>query len=145
MQQEVILSHRYLQNFPRRRFAGFAPDVASRVHDKVTGGRVMKKLTALCAAVLALSCLTKTAEATASAGAAGFEANCAECHPGGENSVNPAKNLRVMTLRANGIVSAQDIIAKMRNPGPGMARFDPKDLPDKEAREIARYILATFR
>jgi len=105
----------------------------------------MKKLTALCATLLALNCMGKTVEASVSAGAAGFAANCAECHPGGENIVNPAKNLRIMTLKANGIFTAQDIIAKMRKPGPGMTRFDPKDLPDGEAREIAEYILATFR
>jgi cytochrome c6 len=105
----------------------------------------MKKLTALCAAALALGCLAQTVLAATSPGAAGFEANCSECHPGGANSVNPAKNLRLMTLKANGILTAQDIIDKMRKPGPGMMRFDPKDLPDKEAREIAEYILATFK
>ena len=105
----------------------------------------MKKLTALCGVLLALSCTGKAAEASVSAGAAGFAANCSECHPGGENSLNPAKNLRTMTLRANGIFTARDIIARMRKPGPGMTRFDPKDLPDRQAREIAEYILATFR
>ena len=105
----------------------------------------MKKLTALCAALLAASCLTTTVLAGQSAGAAAFEANCSECHYGGGNSVNPAKNLRSLTLKANGITSAQDIVAKMRNPGPGMTRFEPKELPDKEALEIAEYILATFK
>jgi len=106
----------------------------------------MKKLTTLCAILLALNCMAKTVVASSlSAGEAGFAANCAGCHPGGENIVNPAKNLRMMTLRANGILTAQDIIAKMRKPGAGMTRFDPKDLPDRQAREIAEYILATFR
>ena len=106
----------------------------------------MKKLTALCAALLALNAMTATVTlAESSAAALAFEANCSECHPGGRNSVNPAKNLRLLTLRANGINTAQDIVAKMRKPGPGMTRFDPKDLPDKEALEIAEYILATFK
>ena len=105
----------------------------------------MKHLTALCATLLALNGMTTALHAAPSAGAEAFEANCAECHPGGRNIVNQAKDLRVMTLRANGIVSAQDIVAKMRNPGPGMTRFDPKDLPDQEALEIAQYILSTFR
>jgi cytochrome c6 len=105
----------------------------------------MKELIALCAALLALNGLTNTALAAASPGAAGFDAHCAGCHPGGRNTLHPAKNLRVMTLRANGIVNAQDIVAKMRKPGPGMPKFDPMALPDKDAKEIAEYILATFR
>ena len=105
----------------------------------------MKKLTTLCTALLALGSLTTATLAAPSAGAAAFEANCSECHPGGRNIVTPAKDLRLMTLKANGIVSARDIVAKMRKPGPGMTTFDPKDLPDQEALEIAEYILATFK
>ena len=105
----------------------------------------MKASTALGAACLALFCLTKTTHAVASAGSLAFEANCSGCHPGGGNSVNPAKTLRVLTLRANGINTARDIVAKMRKPGPGMTRFDPKDLPEKQALEIAEYILDTFK
>ena len=33
----------------------------------------------------------------------------------------------------------------MRKPGPGMAAFDTKALPDKEAQEIAEYIIKTFK
>jgi len=106
----------------------------------------MKRLVVLCALALALNCMTKAVTLAApSAGASAFEANCSECHPGGRNIVTPAKDLRVLTLRANGITTPQDIIAKMRKPGPGMTRFDPKDLPDKDALEIAEYILATFK
>jgi cytochrome c6 len=33
----------------------------------------------------------------------------------------------------------------MRNPGQGMTTFDEKTIPDKEAKEIADYILKTFK
>jgi cytochrome c6 len=33
----------------------------------------------------------------------------------------------------------------MRNPGPGMNRFDAKTISDKDAKEIAEYILKTFK
>jgi cytochrome c6 len=33
----------------------------------------------------------------------------------------------------------------MRNPGPGMNKFDEKTIPDKEAKMIADYILKTFK
>ena len=42
-------------------------------------------------------------------------------------------------------VGYQDIVAKMRNPGPGMTKFEKKDVSDKEARAIAEYILKTFK
>jgi len=108
----------------------------------------MKKISALCATVLAFNALTMAALAAPPnppPGAAAFEANCAECHPGGRNIVTPAKDLRGSTLKANGIVKPQDIVAKMRKPGPGMTTFDPGELPDKEALEIAQYILSTFK
>jgi len=104
----------------------------------------MTKLIALLAALLAVNGTSAVLAASPEAASA-FEANCDECHPGGRNVITPAKDLRLLTLRANGIKSAQDIVAKMRNPGPGMTRFDPKDLPDTEALAIAEYILATFK
>jgi cytochrome c6 len=33
----------------------------------------------------------------------------------------------------------------MRNPGPGMTTFDEKTIPDKQAKEIAEYILKSFK
>ena len=99
----------------------------------------------LCAVALAGSCMVQIALAEPAPGAAGFEANCAECHPGGRNIVTPAKDLRTLTLKANGIVTPRDIVAKMRKPGPGMMKFSSQELPDKEALEIAEYVLATFK
>jgi cytochrome c6 len=105
----------------------------------------MAKLTALWALLLALALSTPPVFAAPSAGALAFEANCSECHPRGTNAVTPAKDLRTSTLKANGILTAKDIVAKMRKPGPGMTKFDPQDLSDQEAQEIAEYVLATFK
>jgi cytochrome c6 len=33
----------------------------------------------------------------------------------------------------------------MRNPGPGMTKFDEKTLPQKDAKAIAEYIHKTFK
>lgn len=41
-------------------------------------------------------------------------------------------------------MTEDDIISKMRNPGPGMERFDKSVLPDRDARKIAGYIIKTF-
>lgn len=74
-----------------------------------------------------------------------FVKNCAVCHAGGGNIINPAKTLKQKDLNANNIKTPADIVRNMRNPGPGMTKFDATTIPDKEAREIAEYILKTFR
>ncbi len=80
-----------------------------------------------------------------SPGEQGFAKNCAVCHPKGGNVINPAKTLDKKVLTANGIREPADIMGKMRNPGPGMTRFDEKAIPDGTARAIAEYILKTFK
>jgi cytochrome c6 len=73
-----------------------------------------------------------------------FLKHCAACHPEGGNIINPQKTLHKKDRAANKITSAKDIIGKMRNPGPGMTPFDNKTVSDKEAKEIAEYILKSF-
>jgi cytochrome c6 len=63
----------------------------------------------------------------------------------GGNTINPAKPINKKALEAKGIRKPADIIRQMRNPGPGMTRFDGKTIQDKEARAIAEYILKTFK
>jgi len=74
-----------------------------------------------------------------------FEEHCAVCHPKGGNIVNAQKTLSKKSLAAHGVKTEKDIVAKMRNPGPGMNKFDEKTVSDKEATAIAKYILATFK
>ncbi len=78
------------------------------------------------------------------AGEALFKQNCAVCHVNGGNIVNPQKPLHKQEREANGVKTAADIIKRMRNPGPGMTKFDRKTISDKDARKIAEYILKTF-
>jgi cytochrome c6 len=73
-----------------------------------------------------------------------FKKHCSACHPEGGNIINPQKTLQKKDRIANNIKSAKDIIGKMRKPGPGMTEFDKKAVSDKEAKEIAEYILKTF-
>jgi cytochrome c6 len=74
-----------------------------------------------------------------------FKEHCAVCHPNGGNIINPKKTLGKQSMAANEIKSSKDIINKMRNPGPGMNKFDAKTISDKEAKAIADYILKTFK
>ena len=74
-----------------------------------------------------------------------FEEHCSACHPKGGNIIKADKTLSKKVLAANGIKTEKDIIAKMRNPGPGMTKFDEKAIPQVEAKAIANYILKTFK
>ena len=109
----------------------------------------MKKTLVATAALLSVSllatpgfCAEKKAEKID--GKAKFEQHCAVCHPNGGNIVKADKPLSKKSLAAHGIKTEKDIVAKMRNPGPGMNKFDAKTVPDKEATAIAKYVLATF-
>ena len=85
------------------------------------------------------------AEKKESAGAKLFQQHCAACHPNGGNIIKPAMTLHKKDLNANGVKTAKDIVGKMRNPGPGMTRFDAKTVSDKDAMEIAQYVEKSFK
>jgi cytochrome c6 len=85
------------------------------------------------------------AEKMESKGAKLFQGNCAACHPNGGNIIKPAVTLHKKDMDAHGVKTADDIVGKMRNPGPGMTRFDTKMISDKDAKEIAQYILTAFK
>lgn len=98
-------------------------------------------------ALSAVVCLAVSIPALAAGkkGEALFKQHCAVCHPDGGNIVNAKKGLRKKSLEANGVKSAKDVIAKLRNPGPGMTKFDEKTVPAKDAQELAEYVLKTFK
>jgi len=83
--------------------------------------------------------------ATKNAGEAKFKELCSMCHPDGGNIVNPKKTLSKKDRDANNIKNEADIVKLMRKPGPGMTAFDARKATDREAGEIARYIVKTFK
>ncbi|MBJ6723939.1 c-type cytochrome [Geomesophilobacter sediminis] len=110
----------------------------------------MKKAVTLGAVLLSISALSVNGYCDVKKGqkingATEFQEHCASCHPKGGNIVNAKKPLNKKALNANGIRTAKDIVAKMRNPGPGMTKFDEKSVPTVEANAIAEYILKTFK
>ncbi len=78
-------------------------------------------------------------------GKALFQKHCAVCHPNGGNIINKNKTLSVKAMKANGVVGVKGIVAKMRNPGPLMNKFDEKTLSNQEAKAIAEYIVKSFK
>jgi cytochrome c6 len=101
---------------------------------------VMVTICSFVCALVGVSCA-----ATSQVGKKGFEKNCAICHPEGSNIINPAKTLKKSSMVGNGITSGKDIVRIMRHPGPGMTSFGTNVIPDSEAKEIANYILKTFK
>jgi len=86
-------------------------------------------------------------------GEALFQEHCSACHPNGDNILNRKKTLHKKDREANNIRTAEDIVKKMRNPGPapthpqdwaGMKMFDQTKISDEDALKIADYILKTF-
>ncbi len=92
-----------------------------------------------------VSCIQTAAVAKMSPGQEAFERHCFVCHPKGGNVITPAKTLHNKDLEKNNVLEAADIVNKMRNPGPGMTKFDEAIIPDTTAQAIAEYILRTFR
>ena len=84
-------------------------------------------------------------EAQENIGGTLFDEHCVVCHPGGGNVINPKKTLHSSDLTANNITKPEDIIAIMRNPGPGMSKFDNEKIPDNFAEKLAEYILKIFK
>lgn len=107
----------------------------------------MKKVVTLTLA-LSAACLwiptANTAQAAATNGEELFAQRCSACHPNGGNIINPQKSLHKANREANKVNTVEAIIDKMRNPGPGMSKFDTNFLPDRDAKTIAEYILNTF-
>ena len=80
-----------------------------------------------------------------SAGEKLFQQHCAACHPDGGNIIKADFTLHKKDRESHGVKTAKDIVDKMRNPGPGMTRFDKKTIPDKQAKEIAEYVMKTYK
>ena len=77
-------------------------------------------------------------------GKAAFQRNCIACHGDGGNEINSEKTFSRADLQRNNIRTPADIVRIMRNPGPGMLKFDAATLSDEDAHALAEYILVTF-
>ncbi len=107
----------------------------------------MKKLFAvfLSVTLVGVFVIASYAKDQGSSGETLFNEHCAACHPGGGNIINPKFTLHQVDMKAHGIGRAPDIVNKMRNPGPGMTKFDEKTISDRDAMKIAEYVLKTFK
>ncbi|MHC1697994.1 MAG: c-type cytochrome [Geobacteraceae bacterium] len=88
---------------------------------------------------------TATTKGTKIDGKALFQKHCAVCHPNGGNIINKKKPLSAKAMKANGVAGVKGIVAKMRNPGPLMNKFDEKTVSNQEAKAIAEFILKSYK
>jgi cytochrome c6 len=103
----------------------------------------MKKLLAI-----ALLCLTLTLfwfgrpawAGDVASGAKVFGANCAACHMGGKNMVNPQKTLQKADLEKYSMASLDAIKTQVTNGKAAMPAFKGR-LSDAEIEDVAAYVL----
>ena len=98
----------------------------------------MKKGIILATLVLTTALLASAASAATAGGEAIFKAKCASCHPDGGNIMKPAATLK-------GIRDSKKITGKIRKGGGGMPVYDDKAISDADAKQLADYIIKTFK
>ena len=96
-------------------------------------------------AIFTLTAAAAFATTAFAGGADIFKAKCAVCHPNGGNIMKKEKTLSKKDLTANKLYDVKALVSYMRSPGPGMTAFDARSLPDKDAKEVAEYIMKTFK
>jgi cytochrome c6 len=102
----------------------------------------MKRFTT---AAVTLAATTLFAATALASGEDIFKAKCMACHPNGGNIMKKEKSLSGKDLAANKLNTTKAMVKYLRNPGPGMTKFDAKALPDKDAKAVAEYVLKAFK
>ena len=105
----------------------------------------MKKLLSLIICAIAIATFALQGPALAGDAAAGkniFSANCAACHAGGRNVINPQKTLSKGDLAKYGMNSLDAIVTQVTNGKNAMPAFGGKLKPD-QIENVATYVLET--
>ena len=102
----------------------------------------MKRFTT---AAVTLAATTLFAATALASGEDIFKSKCMACHPAGGNIMKKEKSLSGKDLAANKLNTTKAMVKYLRNPGPGMTKFDAKSLPDKDAKAVAEYVLKAFK
>ena len=104
----------------------------------------MKKLISLvlmAVAIVAFGFASPALAGDAAAGAKVFSANCAQCHLGGKNVVNPQKTLTKTDLEQYGMASEEAIITQVTKGKMAMPSFLGR-LSEADIENVAAYVLA---
>ena len=104
----------------------------------------MKKIVSICLAAIAAFMLLATparADGDVTAGAGIFSANCAACHAGGKNVVNPAKTLKKEDLEKYDMLSEEAIVTQVTNGKAAMPAFKGR-LKPAQIENVAAYVVS---
>ncbi|MGK7891626.1 MAG: cytochrome c6 PetJ [Leptolyngbyaceae cyanobacterium] len=104
---------------------------------------MMKRIIAafVCLISVVLFALPSSAiAADAAAGAKIFKANCAACHVGGKNKINPQKTLSQADLEKYGKFSQEGIVMQVTKGAGAMPAFGRKLKPE-QIENVAAYVL----
>jgi cytochrome c6 len=107
-------------------------------------GIMLKKFFVVAMAALSAIVLFVNQPAYAADAAAGkqvFSANCAACHAGGRNAVNPQKTLQKDALTQFGMYDSAAIITQVTNGKGAMPAFGGK-LSGEQIENVAAYVLS---
>ncbi len=104
---------------------------------------MLKKLITLVVAVAAaiILCAPAAQAGDAAAGKQIFSANCAACHAGGRNAVNPTKTLQKADLEKWEMYDAAAIVTQVTNGKGAMPAFKGK-LDSAQIDNVTAYVLA---
>jgi cytochrome c6 len=107
--------------------------------------RVALLLVATCGLAGAGAAPTNAAEsappaAGTQAGEALFATNCAACHAGGDNIIDPSKPVRGSAK----INDFETFLVWIRAPKSPMTAFPAEQISEAQARELYRYVVETF-
>lgn len=91
-------------------------------------------------AIFSFALSTPALAGDAAAGASIFSANCAACHAGGKNLVNPQKTLSKADLDKYGMNSLEAIVAQVTKGKAAMPSFLGK-LNETQIEDVAAYVL----
>ena len=103
---------------------------------------VVKKVWVTIVAIALMTVFSLPANAAdIAAGAKVFSANCAACHAGGRNAVNPMKTLKKEALVKYEMATAEAIITQVTKGKNAMPAFGSKLKPE-QIENVAAYVLA---
>jgi cytochrome c6 len=98
----------------------------------------MRNRIVMATALLSICLMSTASFAAGNSGEAIFKAKCAACHPDGGNIMKPNETIK-------GIKDAKKILKQVRKGGGGMPAFDAKTISDADAKQLADYIIKTFK
>ena len=103
--------------------------------------KIIISILVVLSAIVNLAFASPALAGDAAAGASVFSANCAACHLGGKNAVNPVKTLQKSDLEQYGMYDIEKIKTQVTNGKMAMPAFGGR-LNAEQIEDVATYVLS---